>query len=185
MLDARAVALAFGFREPDGDHLRAVVPLVDGGRNIEALVALQPDQPAPERRRQHLGDFGLADAGLALDEQRPPHAQREIKHRRQRAVGDVVGLGQQIERGIDGGRQRRHGHVLARGLYPIAAAAYMWGAKARPASQELLAMTKPVQIEKEALRMPTIDPGVRIGHVHLKVADLAARARFLLRRAGF
>ncbi len=46
-------------------------------------------------------------------------------------------------------------------------------------------MTKPVQIEKEALRLPTIDPGVRIGHVHLKVADLAARPRFLLRRAGF
>jgi len=27
-------------------------------------------------------------------------------------------------------------------------------------------------LEKQALRLPTIDPGVRIGHVHLKVADL-------------
>ena len=110
VLDALAVALAFRFGEPNGDHLRAVVPLIDGGRNIEALVALQADQPAAERRRQHLGDLGLADAGLALEEQRPAHFEREIEHRRQRAVADVVGLGQQIECGVNvaGQRCKRH-----------------------------------------------------------------------------
>ena len=97
MLDARTIALAFGFRQTNGNHLGAVVPLVDRGGNVQAFITLQPDQAAPERRGQHLGDFGLADPGLALDEQRPAHPEREIQHRRQRAVGDVIGLGQQIE----------------------------------------------------------------------------------------
>ena len=46
-------------------------------------------------------------------------------------------------------------------------------------------MTKPVQIEKEALRMPTIDAGVRIGHVHLKVADLNRALDFYCGVLGF
>src|SRR6202140_4470150 len=46
-------------------------------------------------------------------------------------------------------------------------------------------MTKPVQIEKEALPMPTIDPGVRIGHVHLKVADLQRALDFYCGVLGF
>ena len=33
-------------------------------------------------------------------------------------------------------------------------------------------MSKTAELTKEALRLPTIDAGVRIGHVHLKVADL-------------
>jgi hypothetical protein len=37
--------------EPDLDHLARVVPLVDRRRDVEALVALQPDQRAPEGRR--------------------------------------------------------------------------------------------------------------------------------------
>jgi catechol 2,3-dioxygenase len=41
-------------------------------------------------------------------------------------------------------------------------------------------MNKPVNIEKEALRFPTIDAGVRIGHVHLKVADLQRALGFEL-----
>ena len=65
--------VAFGLGDADRDHLRGIVPLVDRGRDVEPLVALQPDQPAPERRRQHLGDLGLADAGLAFEEQRPAH----------------------------------------------------------------------------------------------------------------
>ena len=46
---------------------------------------------------EDLGDFGLADPRLALDKQRPAHLEREIEHRRQRAVGDVIGFGQQVE----------------------------------------------------------------------------------------
>ena len=74
MLEPLAVVLAFGLGDADGDHLRRVVPLIDRGRDIETLIALQPDQAAAERRRQHLGDLGLADAGLAFEENRPAHA---------------------------------------------------------------------------------------------------------------
>ena len=90
----------------DRDHLRGVVPLVDRGRDVEPLVALQADQPAAERRRQHLGDLGLADAGLAFEEDRPAHFQRQEQHGRERAVGEIVGLAEQLQRGVDGGRER-------------------------------------------------------------------------------
>ena len=86
-----AVVLAFGLGDADRDHLRGVVPLVDRRRHVEPFVALQADQPAPERRRQHLGDLGLADAGLAFEEERPAHAQRQEQHGRERAVGEIVG----------------------------------------------------------------------------------------------
>ena len=68
MLEPLAVVIAFGFGDADGDHLRRVVPLVDRGRDVQTLVALQPDQAPAERRGQHLGDLGLADAGLAFEE---------------------------------------------------------------------------------------------------------------------
>jgi catechol 2,3-dioxygenase len=38
---------------------------------------------------------------------------------------------------------------------------------------------------QEALRLPTIDPGVRIGHVHLKVADLDRALAFYCGVLGF
>ena len=50
VLEPRAIVLAFGLGDADGDHLRGVVPLVDRGGDIEALIALQPDQPPAERR---------------------------------------------------------------------------------------------------------------------------------------
>src|SRR5580698_5668007 len=46
-------------------------------------------------------------------------------------------------------------------------------------------MNKPVNIQKEALRFPTIDAGVRIGHVHLKVADLQRALDFYCGILGF
>ena len=50
VLEPLAVVLAFGLGDADRDHLRGVVPLVDRGRDVEPLVALQPDQPPAERR---------------------------------------------------------------------------------------------------------------------------------------
>ena len=99
------VAGAFGFGDADGDHLRGVIPFVDRRRNVEALVALQPDQPAAERLREHLGDLGLADAGLAFQENRPAHLERQIKHGAERAVGEIIGPGEEIDGGVDRGRQ--------------------------------------------------------------------------------
>ena len=102
MAEPVAVDIAFRLGEPDRDHLGGIVPLVDGGGDVETLVALQTDQPAAERRRQHLGDLGLADPGLAFEKDRPAHAQREKQHRRQRAVGEIVGRRQQRQRVLDG-----------------------------------------------------------------------------------
>src|SRR5262249_60456653 len=46
-------------------------------------------------------------------------------------------------------------------------------------------MSNPIILEKEALQFPTIDPGVRIGHVHLKVADLQRALDFYCGVLGF
>ena len=105
-----AVVLAFGLGDADGDHLCGVIPFIDRSGDVEPLVALQPDQAAAERRGQHLGDLGLADAGLAFEEDRPGHLERQIKHRAERAVGQIVGLGQEVDRGVDRGRERTGGN---------------------------------------------------------------------------
>ena len=69
-----------------------------------------------------------------------------------------------------------------RGLYPTTLVAYM-GSQG-PDSQDL-PMSKPITLEKPGSSIPTIDPGVRIGHVHLKVANTTRGSRFLLWGAGF
>jgi catechol 2,3-dioxygenase len=46
-------------------------------------------------------------------------------------------------------------------------------------------MSNPETLEKQALRTPTIDAGVRIGHVHLKVADLQRALNFYCNVLGF
>src|ERR1700681_368554 len=46
-------------------------------------------------------------------------------------------------------------------------------------------MTDSTTLEKEALRFPAIDAGVRIGHVHLKVADLQRALDFYCGVLGF
>jgi catechol 2,3-dioxygenase len=46
-------------------------------------------------------------------------------------------------------------------------------------------MSQPDTLEKEALRLPTIDAGVKIGHVHLKVADLQRALDFYCGVLGF
>jgi hypothetical protein len=69
-------------------------------------------KPAPEGGREHLGDLGLADAGLSFEEQRPAHLEREEQHGRERTVGEVIGPCQQIERVIDrGGQQAWRGRL--------------------------------------------------------------------------
>ena len=46
-------------------------------------------------------------------------------------------------------------------------------------------MTNSDTLEKAALRFPTIDDGVKIGHVHLKVADLQRALDFYCGVLGF
>src|SRR5258707_7410991 len=46
-------------------------------------------------------------------------------------------------------------------------------------------MSNTAEMTKDALRLPTIDPGVRIGHVHLKVANLQRALDFYCGVLGF
>jgi catechol 2,3-dioxygenase len=46
-------------------------------------------------------------------------------------------------------------------------------------------MSKTDVLDAQAVKMPTIDPGVRIGHVHLKVADLDRALAFYAGVLGF
>src|SRR5580692_6946582 len=47
------------------------------------------------------------------------------------------------------------------------------------------AMTNSDTLEQQALRFPTIDDGVKIGHIHLKVADLQRALDFYCGVLGF
>lgn len=74
-----AIAVAGGLGEADLDHLRRVIPLIDGPRRIKPLMALEPDQLASQRRGQRMSDLGLADPGLALEKSgRPSFSARKI-----------------------------------------------------------------------------------------------------------
>ncbi len=74
-----------GLEQPDLEDLPRVVPFVDRVADVDALVALQPDELGVERGGQHLRDLRLADAGLTFEEQRPPQPKREIHRHRQAA----------------------------------------------------------------------------------------------------
>jgi hypothetical protein len=72
------------------------VPVVERLVDVDALVALQPDQPRPCRGGQCLGDLGLPDAGLALEQQRLPELGGQEDRGGQGAVGQVALLAQRL-----------------------------------------------------------------------------------------
>ena len=63
---------------------------------------MQAYQFAAERFGEHLGDFGLADAGFALKHQRSLHLERQEHRGRKTALGNVVGASQQGKGVVDG-----------------------------------------------------------------------------------
>ena len=79
-----------GLGEPDGEQLALVVPLVQRLGRGQPLVALQPDQRRPERAGERLGRGGLADPGLALEQQRPAELERQVQRGGQAVVDQVV-----------------------------------------------------------------------------------------------
>ena len=87
-VDRRLAGLA------DREHLARVVPLVERGRGVDALVALQADQAAAEHGRDRLRGLGLADAGRAFEQQRLAEREREIGGGREALVGEVEGRAQ-------------------------------------------------------------------------------------------
>ena len=86
------------------EHLPGVVPLVERLVGVDALVALQPDQPPAEHRGEDLGDLGLADADLALEQDRAAQRQRDEQRGGQPAVGEVAAAAQQLGQLGDGRR---------------------------------------------------------------------------------
>ena len=81
--------------------------------DVEPFVALQPDQIGVERRRDGGGQRGLADAGLALEEQRPAEPQREEERHREAVVGDVMLRGKTLLQVLDGAAEGG-GHACGR-----------------------------------------------------------------------
>ena len=79
-------------RGADVQELARVVPLVDRVRDVEPLVALEPDQARAERRRERLRRLGLPDPRLALEQHRLLEREREEERGREPAVGQVVGF---------------------------------------------------------------------------------------------
>ena len=61
-------------------------------RDVDALVALEADQARAEHVGERLRDLGLADARLALEQQRLAELQRHVQHRRETAIGEVRAL---------------------------------------------------------------------------------------------
>ena len=103
--------------EPDAEQLARVVPLVERLGGVDPLVALQPDQRRVEHGRERPGRLGLADARLALEQQRLRQAQAEEHRRRQALVDEVVDrrqpLGQRLDVG-HAGRSSSVAHAAAR-----------------------------------------------------------------------
>ncbi|CAB5011544.1 unannotated protein [freshwater metagenome] len=87
LVDLDVLGLARGLDGPKVQQLLAVVPLVNGLCDVDALVALQADQLAARPCREHLGHFGLADTGFTFEQQRPPQPQRQEDHRGESEVG--------------------------------------------------------------------------------------------------
>ena len=96
--------------EPDPDHLPRVVPFVDGGGDVEPLVALEPDEPPPEDPGEDPRDLGLPDPRLAFEEQRAAHPKGEEHRGGEAPLRDVVALGKPRCRLVDGGGK---GHVVS------------------------------------------------------------------------
>jgi hypothetical protein len=82
------------------EQLARIVPLVGGLGEVEALVALQPDELDAERVGEHAGEQRLAHAGRAFEEQRPLHAQRQVRAHRERVVDDIAARGEIAPHGV-------------------------------------------------------------------------------------
>jgi hypothetical protein len=102
----RPIERPAGFEQPQLEQLARIVPLVDGVRNVEPLVALQPDQIGAERGRGGGRQRRLADARFTLEEQRTPELQGDEERHCQPAVADIALLGETLLEFGNGGRHR-------------------------------------------------------------------------------
>ena len=124
ILLAQLRALRLG--EADAEQLARIVPLVQRLGGVDPVVALQADQRGVEHGGQRLARLGLADAGLALEQQRLGQPQAEEHRGGERLVDQVVDRAQAHAERLDVGHQvadlvgRLAGH--ARGRHAVACA---------------------------------------------------------------
>ena len=71
--------------------------------DVDALVALEPDQARAEDVRERLRDLGLAHAGLALEQQRLAQLERNVEHRREAPIGQIRALAEGGAQVVDRG----------------------------------------------------------------------------------
>src|SRR3984885_6632826 len=90
LVDRRVVGDLMLRQRPDLQHLTGVVPFVERLVGVDALVALQPDQPAAQHVSKNLGNLSLADPDLALQQDRAVQVQRDEQRRRQPPVGEIT-----------------------------------------------------------------------------------------------
>ncbi len=174
------------FEQADLEDLARVVPLVDRALEVEALVALQPDQRPIEHGRQHLGDLGLADAGLALEKERLAEAQGEEHGGGEAAIRHVVRGPQPLRDLVDRRRQRAIG-VTRAGL-PCSGRAIPRQLERAPAEHlgqvdAVLARGEDVA-ERIAGRQVAVDRGIDRGVVERLAGEGAAHALRVQRSGG-
>ena len=71
------------------EKLARVVPLVDRVRDVEAFVALEPDQPRRERGGERLRGLGLSDSRFALEQERLLERERQEERGREAAISEM------------------------------------------------------------------------------------------------
>ena len=91
-----------GLDGPEVEELAGVVPLVDGLGGVDALVALEAQQLAARPPGEDLGHLGLADAGLALEQEGPPQPQGQEDGGGEALVGQVLVAGEGLADLLDG-----------------------------------------------------------------------------------
>ncbi len=95
-------AFAPAFGGADRQQLPRVVPVVERVVEVDALVALEADQPRPLGLSKRLPDLGLPDAGLALEQERLLQGLREEDRRCEATIGQVTLGGERLQNFVDG-----------------------------------------------------------------------------------
>ena len=98
--------------QPDVEQLARVVPLVCGVRKVDALVALQTDEPGTEARGKRSRRLGLAHPGFAFEEQRLVDAHRHEDRRREAPIAEIIVGGEEVDDRIDRSGRRGIGRCV-------------------------------------------------------------------------
>src|SRR5439155_27099507 len=93
---------AFGAVRLDAEELILVVPLEEGARLVESLVALEADELGVEHLREHLPELGFPRPGRSLDEERLLEREGEEERRLHATRGDVARGAQALADLLDG-----------------------------------------------------------------------------------